>query len=104
MWNDEWDDLIQIEDTKVTAIDICVIISVIIIGILLIIGFIRLCIGVFNYADSYESPQDVKWNHGVCVECNTPWHYKEAVGHRLDTTYIYECECGQHYFESYELH
>ena len=65
------------------------------------------CAGIFILViklKTYENPEDKKWNHGVCAECNTPWHYKESVGHQHNTTYIYECECGEHHIEMNKLH
>lgn len=76
--------------------------------ICIVIIFLLYCAGIFifvvNRIEAHENPEDKKWNHGVCTECNTPWHYKESVGHRYDTTYIYECECGEHHIELQELH
>ena len=35
------------------------------------------------------------WNGGHC-SCGGNWVYKEAVGHRYTTDYIYECDsCGR---------
>ena len=54
--------------------------------------------------EAYKTPVDLTWNNGVCNDCNTAWHYKETVGHRNGSTYIYECECGEHHIESHFLH
>lgn len=35
------------------------------------------------------------WNGGYC-SCGGKWHYQQAIGHRYDTTYLYECDkCGK---------
>lgn len=55
----------------------------IIIAILLVILFICHCVN----AD--------KWNDGHC-SCGGNWVYQQAVGHRYETYYLYECDkCGK---------
>ena len=41
-----------------------------------------------------ENNDNMHWNNGHC-ECGGNWEYSQAVGHYIDTTYIYKCdECG----------
>ena len=43
------------------------------------------------------------WNSGYC-SCGGKWEYKQAIGHRYETTYLYECDkCGKtiEFFEKY---
>lgn len=45
----------------------------------------------------------LKWNDGHC-SCGGNWQYVQAVGHRFDTDFLYECDkCGRTYefFEKY---
>lgn len=35
------------------------------------------------------------WNGGYC-SCGGKWRYQQAVGHRYETMYLYECDkCGK---------
>lgn len=64
-----------------------------IIGMLMCIAFIVfiMCIN------------DSGWNSGHC-SCGGSWEYKQAVGHRYSTMYLYECNrCGK-VKEFYEKH
>lgn len=43
------------------------------------------------------------WNNGHC-SCGGKWVYQQAVGHRYETTYLYECDrCGKtiEFYEKY---
>lgn len=36
------------------------------------------------------------YNNGVCTECGGHYIYQQAVGHRYETNYIYQCDkCGK---------
>lgn len=38
-----------------------------------------------------------KYNNGICESCGGDYIYLQAVGHYIDTDYIYECnKCGKH--------
>lgn len=40
---------------------------------------------------------DTGWNNGHC-SCGGNWVYQQAVGHRYETMYLYECDkCGRTY-------
>lgn len=45
-----------------------------------------------------------KWNDGYC-SCGGKWEYQQAVGHRYETMYLYQCDtCGrtEEFYEKYE--
>lgn len=45
-----------------------------------------------------------KWNGGYC-SCGGKWEYLQAVGHRYDTRYLYQCpKCGrtEEFYKKYE--
>ena len=67
----------------------------------LLIGMVVVIVNRCN--KTYESPEDIQWNHGTCAACETPWHYIDSVGAVNYTHYIYECECGEHRMESCTL-
>lgn len=46
---------------------------------------------------------DSGWNNGYC-SCGGKWVYQQAIGHRYETVYLYECnKCGKtiEFFEKY---
>lgn len=51
----------------------------------IVFGIARL---VFHFR---EKEDNARWNNGVC-ECGGNYEYEQAVGHRVDTSYIYKCE------------
>lgn len=60
-------------------------------GVVIVIIIISFIVAIF-----YVKTDNKKWNDGKC-ECGGSYIYKEAVGHRNYTSYIYECdECGNH--------
>lgn len=62
-----------------------------VIGIIIAIFIILIC----------HAMNDTEWNNGYC-SCGGNWVYQQAVGHRYDTMYLYECDkCGKTY-EFYE--
>ena len=71
-------------DTK-TEVDL------IIIGVLLALLFILRMINATG------------WNNGYC-SCGGKWIYQQAIGHRYETVYLYECDnCGKtrEFYEKY---
>ena len=49
------------------------------------------------------SANSSQWSNGYC-SCGGRWVYREAVGHRYSTSYIYKCDkCGK-VKEFYSLH
>lgn len=35
------------------------------------------------------------WNGGYC-SCGGAWRYQQAIGHRFETTFLYQCDkCGK---------
>ena len=45
-----------------------------------------------------------KWNGGYC-SCGGKWEYQQAVGHRYETMYLYQCDrCGrtEEFYQKYE--
>lgn len=38
---------------------------------------------------------DLKYNGGICTKCGGRYIYQQAIGHQVDTDYIYICDrCG----------
>lgn len=72
------------DDTKIKV-------YLILIGMLLVLLFISRMINA------------TEWNNGYC-SCGGKWIYQQAVGHRYETTYLYECDnCGKtkEFYEKY---
>ena len=56
------------------------------VAILLFIGLIFL----------QELASNIVYNDGICVKCGGRYVYQQAVGHRYNTRYIYQCDkCGK---------
>lgn len=46
-----------------------------------------------RYAGAKKDEQ--KYNGGICTECGGHYIYQQAIGHQVDTDYIYICDkCG----------
>lgn len=44
------------------------------------------------------------WNNGICVECEKGhYQYKEAIGHKLSSSFLYECDNCGHMIELQEV-
>ena len=57
--------------------------------LVVIVIFLVVVLAVCRIGDSKS------WNNGYC-ECGGKWIYKQAVGHRYSTNYIYQCDkCGK---------
>ena len=71
--------------------------------IILICGVIAFLVWAYNTNKTYESPNDIQWNNGICAACETLWHYIDSTSTINSTYYIYECECGKHRMKSWSL-
>lgn len=62
---------------------------------LIVIAILLALALVIHIASSIHD--DYVWNYGYC-NCGGQWVYKQAVGHRFTTCYMYECDkCGTVY-------
>lgn len=44
------------------------------------------------------------WNNGICVECEKGYYqYKEAIGHKSSSSFLYECDNCGHMIELQEV-
>ena len=66
------------------------------IGALALIVGLGMATVINNWID--EAEQEEAYNNGVCKQCDTEWHFKDAGNDK----YIYECENG-HIIELDEL-
>ena len=51
----------------------------------------------------FRGINDSGWNNGYC-SCGGKWLYQQAIGHRYETVYLYECDtCGkiQEFYKKY---
>ena len=73
-----------------------ILIIVIVVGMVLGIGYLGL---------KAERETDNKvWNNGICIECEKGhYQYKEAVGHKSSTSFLYECDNCGHMIELQEV-
>ena len=94
VWDEKEGDYVAIPPTFIE----CVIPIIVILGLI-----IAVIIWAKTTDRTFESPVDKQWNNGICVACETPWHYIDSVGTVNSARYIYECECGNHRMESYTL-
>ena len=57
-----------------------------------ILASIGIVIGLIFIGGFFLLKADEKtWGDGTCPNCHVEWEYREAVGHRNSTSYIYEC-------------
>lgn len=57
-------------------------------------GILLICLILLGVCNGFN---DSKWNNGYC-SCGGNWVYQQAVGHRYNTYYLYECDnCGKVY-------
>ncbi len=60
-----------------------------VVELLALIALVAICV-IF-----VRSAEVKTWNNGYC-SCGGSWKYLQAVGHKVSTTYIYQCDkCGE---------
>lgn len=60
---------------------------------MIIVMITSFLIGVIVICIIFYKPQH---NHGICTDCGGQYEFVQAVGHHLDTSYIYKCnKCGK---------